>query len=269
MKKLKNFLKSIWKKSESDLLFTHAASLTYYSIIYIFPIVALFYFFFDFFDGFEKVKDSISGLVGAYLAPQMADTVLGYVELIQEEVSATTVGIFGVIGFFFSSFLMLTKIEFSFNAMFDSEDAPKKVGRFLKFAVLMIVGPVLIGLSIMAQQAVYKVNQAGVTFLAIIVSVLPLITTTSFLSFLYKWISRIPLPWSTTIKAAIAAGIGIEVIKQIYAYYVIYSLQNSAYGTLAMIPLFLVWINLVWTITLFGGQICCYYHSKTKKLAKN
>lgn len=264
MKKLKSVLIAIWKKSNKDLLFTHAAALTYYTLIYIIPVLALFYFFFDYFDGFDQVRQSVRGLVGAYLAPQMAETVLGYVDTIQKEVSATTIGIFGVFGFIFSSFLLLTKIEFAFNEMLGSQEPVRRLKRLLKFAILMTIGPVLIGLSILTQQSVYKINQHGLadTALVVIVSVLPLVTTTMFMSFLYKWISRTRLTWKTTIKAGLFAGLGIEIIKQLYAYYVIYSLQNSAYGTMAMFPLFLIWINVVWTVALLGGQICCYYHTK-------
>ncbi len=266
MKKLFRFIFFILKKSFDDLLFTHAAALTYYTFIYIIPVLALFYFFFDYFGGYEQIKESVRGLVGGYLAPQMADQVLEYVDTIQKEVSATTVGIFGVFGFIFSSFLLLNKIEFAFNQMLGSNTAVKKLARLARFAILMVLGPILIGLSILAQQSVYKINQTGLDVLAltIIVSFLPLVTTTSFMAFLYKWISRTPLTWRTTIKAGIFAGLGIEVVKQLYAYYAMYSLQNSAYGTMAMFPLFLVWINVVWTIALLGGQICYYYFSKSK-----
>ena len=99
MKNFGKFTKSIWNKSNTDLLFTHAAALTYYSFIYFIPILALFYFFFDYFNGFDQIKASIQSFVGVYLAPQLADTILSYVQTVQEQVSAEAIGVLGVIGF--------------------------------------------------------------------------------------------------------------------------------------------------------------------------
>ena len=267
MKNFKTFLRSIWKKSNEDVLFTHAAALTYYSFIYFVPIFALFYFFFAYFDGFDKVTSSIQSLIGAYLAPQLAETILEYVETIQKEVSAQTVGIFGVIGFVVSSCLMLYQIEFSFNAMLGKEHPQHRVKRMLRYAMLMTTGPVFIGLSILTQQAVFKLNHGkmDVSPLSIVVAVLPLVTTVIFITVLYKWVSAIRLTWKTCLKAGAFAGVGIEILKQLYAFYVVYSLKGSAYGAMAVLPLFLIWINTIWTVILYGGEICCYLNAKDTK----
>lgn len=263
MKKFKSFVKAIWKKSNEDVLFTHAAALTYYTFIYFVPILALFYFFFAYFDGFDKVSTSIQSLIGAYLAPQLAETILGYVETIQKEVSAETVGWFGVIGFLVSSALMLYQMEFAFNAMLGKAQPQHRFKRMLRYTLLMTTGPIFIGLSILTQQAVYKLNEGHfeINPLSILVAVLPLITTLIFMTVLYKWVSAIRLKWSTCLKAAAFSAVGIEVLKQLYSYYVVYSLKGSAYGVMAVLPLFLVWLNTIWTIILMGGQICCYLNA--------
>lgn len=267
MKKFFNgFVKPIWKKSNEDLLFTHAASLTYYSFLYFIPILALFYFLFDYLDGFDQLSESIQSFVGTYLAPQFAETILSYVKIIQDEVSGATIGVFGVIGFFISSGLLLYQIEFSFNAMMGKHQPEHRIRRMLKYALLMITGPVFIGLSILAQRAAIKTvqGQLDVTIVAVLLALLPLLSTIFFLTFLYKWVSAVKLPWSVCIRAGIFSGVAIEVVKQLYAYYVIYALKNSAYGTMAVLPLFLVWINTIWTITLLGGQICCLLGTRDK-----
>lgn len=258
MKSLRVLIGSIWKKSNEDMLLTHSASLTYYSFIYFIPIFALVYFFFDYFNQFEKIAASIQTLLTAYLVPQVADTISSYFMTIQENISAKRVGLFGVVGFAISSCLMLYQIEFSFNSMLHNQHIHNKVKRIAKYILLMSGGPIFIGLSILAQQTVYKMSggHADMTFLSILVSVLPLITTVIFIMVLYKWVSATKLSWLTCFKAAIFAGIGIEVLKQLYASYVVYALKGSTYGKMGVLPLFLVWINLIWTIILLGGQIC-------------
>jgi membrane protein len=266
MTNFKSFLRSIWKKSNDDLLFTHAAALTYYSFIYFVPIFALFYFFFAYFDGFEKVTNSVQSLIGAYLAPQLADTILSYVVLIQKQVSAKTIGIFGVIGFIISSCLMLYQIEFSFNAMLGREHPQHRIKRMLKYALLMTMGPIFVGLSILTQQAVYKLNQGHIRIepLSVFVAIMPLVSTVMFITVLYKWVSVLKLSWQTCLRAGLFAGVFIEILKQLYAFYVVYSLKNSTYGAMAVLPLFLIWVNTTWTVVLMGGQICCYLHAQKK-----
>jgi membrane protein len=263
----KKLLRSIWKKSNEDLLFTHSAALTYYTFVYTIPIFALFYFFFAYFNGFEKVSHSIQSLIGAYLAPQLAESIMGYIETIQKEVSAKTVGIFGLIGFVISSGLMLYQIEFAFNAMLGKDHPHHRIKRMLKYALLMTTGPIFIGLSILTQQAVYKLNQSQmeITILSLFVSIMPLVSTVIFMSVLYKWVSAIRLSWRTCLLGGIFSGIGVEILKQLYAFYVVYSLKQSLFGALIVLPLFLFWVNLIWTIVLLGGQICCYLHGQKQE----
>lgn len=270
MRFINDFVKPIWKKSNDDLLFTHAAGLTYYSFIYFVPILALFYFFFDYFNGFEQITASIQSFVGTYLAPQLADTILGYVKAIQTQVSAEKVGVFGLIGFVVSSCLMLYQIEFSFNSMLGKVQPEHRIRRMIRYGFLMAVGPVFIGLSILAQQSVYKINNGkiDVNALSILVTVLPLVTTVVFITTLYKWVAAIRLPWIVCLKAGLFSGVCIEILKQLYTYYVLYSLKGSAYGAMAVLPLFLIWINLIWTIILLGGQISCLLNARLKGAAE-
>ena len=106
---------------------------------------------------------------------------------------------------------MLYQIEFSFNAMLGSNKPDHRIRRMIKYALLMTSGPIFIGLSILAQQAVYKISSGHivVTPLAILVSILPLATTVIFITMLYRWVSAIRLPWITCLKGEVFAGIGI------------------------------------------------------------
>ena len=46
---------------------------------------------------------------------------------------------------------------------------------------------------------------------------------------------------------------------------VIFSGENSAaYGVLAAVPLFLVWLNFSWQIIIYGAQLCYSLHYPNK-----
>ena len=57
-------------------------------------------------------------------------------------------------------------------------------------------------------------------------------------------------------KAALIAGIGFTAVQYLYLEtQVLVAKQNAIYGVLAALPLFMIWLNLGWTIILYGAEL--------------
>jgi membrane protein len=76
------------------------------------------------------------------------------------------------------------------------------------------------------------------------------------LSAMYKYIPAAHVRYRHALKAAAIAGLGFAAVQYLYLEtQVMVAKQNAIYGVLAAIPLFMIWLNLGWTIVLYGAEL--------------
>ena len=76
------------------------------------------------------------------------------------------------------------------------------------------------------------------------------------LTAMYKYIPAAHVRTHCAFKAAVIAGIGFTAVQYLYLEtQVMVAKQNAIYGVLAAIPLFMIWLNLGWTIILYGAEL--------------
>ena len=76
------------------------------------------------------------------------------------------------------------------------------------------------------------------------------------LAVMYKYIPAAKVHIHCAFKAAVIAGIGFTAVQYLYLEtQVMVAKQNAIYGVLAAIPLFMIWLNLGWTIILYGAEL--------------
>ena len=76
------------------------------------------------------------------------------------------------------------------------------------------------------------------------------------LTAMYKYIPAAHVHLRCAFKAALIAGIGFTAVQYLYLEtQVMVAKQNAIYGVLAALPLFMIWLNLGWTIVLYGAEL--------------
>ncbi|HEX4926151.1 MAG TPA: YihY/virulence factor BrkB family protein [Bdellovibrionales bacterium] len=266
----RNEAKTFFGKISRDALQDHAASLTFTSILALIPMIAIAYALFTAFGGLEKVKGQFQGFIAANLAPAFAEQVLGYVNSIQEKISPEALGVFGLLGFIVTSVLMLDKVESAFNLIWGAVKPRPLVRRFTNYWALLSLGPVLIITSVvLTGQAMSWLQSDNGDVASALLFVLGLVgpylmSVVLFFALFYM----LPNAGIHRRDALLAAGLTafvFELAKQGYAVYANYALSNSVYGSLAILPVFFLWIYVIWMITLLGFEYCCYLEAKRMK----
>ena len=80
--------------------------------------------------------------------------------------------------------------------------------------------------------------------------------TVLILTAMYKLIPATKVRTRPALKAALVAGIGFTAVQYLYLEtQVMVAKQNAIYGVLAAIPLFMIWLNIGWTIVLYGAEL--------------
>ena len=76
------------------------------------------------------------------------------------------------------------------------------------------------------------------------------------LTVMYKYIPAARVRTRPAFKAALIAGIGFTAVQYLYLEtQVMVAKQSAIYGFLAALPLFMIWLNLGWTIVLYGAEL--------------
>ena len=76
------------------------------------------------------------------------------------------------------------------------------------------------------------------------------------MSVMYKYIPGTRVVYRHALKAALISGIVFTGVQYLYLEtQMMVAKQSAVYGVLAAIPLFMIWLNLGWTIILYGAEL--------------
>ena len=194
-------------------------------------------------------------------------------------IDASHKGLFGIISvltFVWSIIWLFIRIELVFNKIWNV--TPARSNRsFLKSLgvdiVLLLTVPFVI-IIFFAGSVVYShvldlllPSIAGVTdiiksFLGwLIFATVTVLTFTS----MYKFIPATHVRFKYAFTSAIISGLIFSGLQYLYLEtQVMVTKLNAFYGTVAAIPLFLIWLNYSWQTILYGAQLSCAFQNVDK-----
>ena len=84
-----------------------------------------------------------------------------------------------------------------------------------------------------------------------------LVLMSAFFVVLYIFMPNTRVRPSSAVVPGILAGIAMQVLQYVYINSQIFlSSYNAIYGSFAALPLFMLWMQISWTICLFGAELC-------------
>ncbi|MDZ4675872.1 MAG: YihY family inner membrane protein [Oligoflexia bacterium] len=257
-------IKQFWKKSQQDLIFTQATALAYTTLLSLVPVLAVAFFLFKAFGGFESLQAKLLPLIEQNLAPSFSDQISNYLTQFLTNVHAGAIGVFGIIGFIITSISTLATIEKTFNLIWGVKDARSLGKRITTYWSLLTIGPMLLAVSIgMSSKAlVWLEDDSGAISQVLLwgAALTPYLISGLLFSGLFLFMPNVSVNKWDALKAGGITGLVFELAKLLYASYAANAIaKNSVYGSLAIFPIFLIWLYVVWLIVLFGAELCCYF----------
>lgn len=90
------------------------------------------------------------------------------------------------------------------------------------------------------------------------------------LAIMYKYIPGTKVRFKYALKSASFAGLVFTVVQYLYLEtQVLVNKQNAVYGVLAAIPLFMIWLNIGWSIILYGAELTYAFQNVDKHRLQN
>jgi len=269
IKTLKTILLSL-QGFKRDLCQLRASALTLYTLLSIVPVIALLFGIAKGF-GFEKRLES-------EMIEQASDQdtmMLQLIEFSQNMLSTTKGGVvagIGIVVLFWTVIKVISNIEESFNHIWKIKNNRPLSRKLSDYLSLMMLAPVLLIVSssitvFIKTQITWLVEVIhlpafGTKIVLYLMSFSPLVIMSLLFTFVFLFMPNKKI----SIKAGVIAGITTGILYQTLQWAYI-SLQigassyNAIYGSFAALPLFLVWLQVVWMVVLFGCEISFYIHN--------
>ena len=239
----------------------YALALTYSTLLAIVPICAV---VFAIARGFGYSKYIETWFRGALESqPQAAEAIIGFVN---SYLVHTKSGVFLGIGLVFMlwTIIMLTrKAEQTFNDIWNVKSERNILRTFVDYIAMFFLIPIMIvitsGLSIYLATIAHRAHSYTLlgTVMEGVLAVMPyLIMVATFILF-YVFMPNTNVKIRATIIPGILSGVAMQLLQYVYINSQIFlSSYNAIYGSFAALPLFMLWLQLSWTICLFGAELC-------------
>jgi membrane protein len=236
-----------------------ASQLTYVSLLSFVPALVVIFSLFTAFGGLGDVKDWVKRFVISSIAVSSQDVVMKYVDSFLKASGA--IGTFGILFLVVTVISLLSNIERALNDIWGLQRHRTYLQRFQVYWPLITLGPILLGLSLSltaafeANKVVAAIEQsAGIAGLGF--KIVPFVLTVGWLTLLYMLLPNTRVPFRCAIIGGTVAGILWEGAKQLYALYTGWILSRpSIYGSLAAVPLFVLWLYVSWVVALLGATL--------------
>ena len=242
-----------------------AKALTYYTLFSIVPLAAL---CFGIAKGFaldemlyQTLKTHFSGhedtLNWIY---QFANTTL------REARGGVIAGV-GVLFLFSSVVLLASNAEDTFNMIWGLPRRNNLVGRISDYLAILVLMPLLLivagsGSVVLRTLLVKLVEnspqmlQSSMSLLLTLTHLIPYLFSILLFWCLYRFVPNTKVSWRSSMVAGICGGVAFQALQASLIYLqVALSKYNAIYGSFALVPLFLLWLQWSWMIVLFCAEL--------------
>ncbi|MBK5260843.1 MAG: YihY family inner membrane protein [Thermoanaerobaculia bacterium] len=237
---------------------SRAASLAYTTLLSLIPLLVAFTNilqrnFKEIFPSFESQIDGLLNVVIPYRSPQITHQIATFAENAQ---AASTLG---AIVFMVIAFRLFLAVEGTINQIWKVQSARGYRQKIIAFTMLFFWGPLLMGLSF-TTTAMLEQNRILRVLLKhnIVFTIVPVIVLLMAFTMLFWLVPSTRVRFKAAFVGAIVTTALFSLIRfafGIYADYLMSGQLNVIYGTVGLVIIFLIAVEVMWVIILLGVEI--------------
>lgn len=196
--------------------------------------------------------------------PQVADSII---HLATSYIAYTNTGIFigvGLVLMLYSVLSLIYNVEHVFDSIWQVKKKRSWSEILIDYTGLLFLVPVIIivvsGLSVALYANVDKLQHIillGTVAQFFVQKVVPWLLMTVIFTVLFVYMPNTKVQVSKTVGPGMLASASMLILQYIYVHYqTLLTSYNIIYGSLAALPLFLIWLQISWYICLFCTELC-------------
>lgn len=253
---------------KKDLCPLRASALTYYALLSIVPVVAM---FFGIAKGFGFEKNLQTEILERFPGQEAVfHQIFSFAQAMLENTRGGMIAGIGIVVLFWSVISLMSHIERSFNRIWRVKKARSFGRKFADYLAFMLLCPVLFFLSSSAMviittqitQITERISLLGAfsPIIFFLLKLTPYGLMWVLFSMVYMLMPNTRVRFGSGIWGGVVAGTIYQVVQWAYiAFQIGIARYNAIYGSFAALPLFLIWLNMSWLIVLFGAELA-YAH---------
>lgn len=249
------------ERATTKRMVNSASALTYSTLLAIVPIMAVVFAIARGFGYNKYIEDWFRETLASQ--PQAAEIIIGFVNsYLVHTKSGVFLGI-GLIFMLWTVIMLINNIEQTFNYIWQVKK-PRSVFRTITdYMAMFLLAPIIIvitsGISIFI--ATVSDSIEGYALLApvmrFLIVLLPYIFMSAVFIALFLFMPNTKVKFSCVLVPGILAGVAMQGLQLFYIHSQIWvSSYNAIYGSFAALPLFMLWVQISWTICLFCAELC-------------
>lgn len=251
---IKSISLSIYRFAE-DRITNRASALTYSTLLAIVPILAILFAIARGF-GFSNIVESQFG---------SDDTMHTLMRFVDSYLAETKSGVFigvGLVLLLWTVLNLTSEIERTFNYIWEVKKQRSMYRKVTDYFSMFLLLPILLVLS--GGVSIYVnsfMNQVGDyvfigTLARILIHLAPFVLMWFIFTGLYIFMPNTRVKFRYAFISGVLAGTAFQIFQYLYISGQIWVTKyNAIYGSFAAIPLLLLWLQLSWTICLFGVEL--------------
>jgi len=254
----KKYLRYLFKRFKEDRIIVYSGYLSFVTLLSIVPLLAVIFSVFSLFPVFQDWRGEVESFVFKNFVPTLGESIQGYLMRFVE--NATNMTSLGLVALFLVALLLISSIDHTLNHIWRVRKNRRKLFSFSIYGVVLTLGPVLIGISLMTTSYLFSLpGFEDNTLLAIrkfFIAFLPYLGSFSSFLLIYLLVPHTRVHFWSALSGAMIASVLFELSKSTFAlYFTHFPVYKEIYGALAIIPLLFVWIFISWVVILVGAQV--------------
>lgn len=259
---LGQFIRFALRRFRADGLTQAAGALTYSTLLALVPLLVITFAILSGFPAFDAVKGKMESFLLDILVPEAGAELSSYVSTFMA--NARNLTTFGVIGLAVTAVLLLSTIETTLNRIWRVERPRPIMIRLLIFWAILTMGPLLLAASFTftADLAGAAARWAGEGMAnprldpgaPLLDRGLAVLGQSAFFTLLFKLVPARRVQLRHAVLGGAISGVAFEILRLGFnAFLTSGSAYGTIYGAVAVIPIFLLWLYLSWSVIIFGA----------------
>jgi membrane protein len=251
LRKLGRFFALTLRQSHEDSIYLTASALAFVTILSLVPLLAALSFVGTrVFSQYPEKSLEVFIQVLPYSEKTLTDKLREFLD------QAETMHGVGLAALFGTTLLAFATIEETFNKIWNVSRRRPFRYRLLTFFLLLFWGPLLIGVTfssliLLRQTPAMRELVQG----SLLLHLIPFLATVVGLTLLYWLVPSTGVRFRNALAGALFGAILLEILRQSFGYYVeFFRGVSTVYGSSAFVLLFMISIELTWTIVLLGSE---------------
>lgn len=250
--------------SREDIIGLRASALTVYTLLAVVPMAAL---AFGIAKGFGLKQYLEQQLYENFKGQQeVLDWIIQFADSFLDDTKGGIIAGIGLAILFWSVLKVVSNIESSFNTIWQIKRSRSLFRKFSDYLSLMLIAPILFIISSSAtvfitthiEEITSEIELFGLIAPAIsfLVRLTPYFVMWLMFTFLYMFMPNTKVNFKSALIGGIVAGTAFVLLQWLYINLQIgVSRYNAIYGSFAVLPLFIVWLQISWLIVMFGAEL--------------